>query len=121
MASTPSPGTLPVPPRKSAFFVGRDREARQVMEKPQTYGSVVITGYGGLGKSQLMAAFAERSDADGDVPGGVFWVVADGNTCQVVEALAIFVERLKSVRIPENERQDQERIERSKRTLASLC
>lgn len=42
---------------------------------------------GGVGKTQLALLFCDTAKKGDDVPGGVFWVVADGAAEQVVSAL----------------------------------
>lgn len=86
--------------------MGRGKEMQKLKEILWHYGSAAITGIGGLGKSQLMAAFAERAEVDGEVPGDVFWVVADGDASQLVESFAVLAEKLQGSMISDHERQN---------------
>ena len=67
---------LPTRPIVSPYFVGRYAELDRLKTLVQKYGSAAITGYGGLGKTQLMAAFANRLELDGDDSG--WGVLGDG-------------------------------------------
>ena len=51
---------LPDRPSVSPYFVGRNAELDRLKALLNECGSAAITGYGGLGKTQLMAAFADR-------------------------------------------------------------
>lgn len=42
-----------------------------------------------------MIAFAKRAEDNGEVPGGSFWISANGNTSKVTKALAEFAQSLK--------------------------
>lgn len=81
-------------PNPSPFFVGRQKETRILMRAVKERGSKAITGLGGVGKTQLMATFVERAELDGNVPGGVFWLSADGEAADVLESLAIIAEKI---------------------------
>ena len=70
------------------------------------YGSAAITGMGGIGKTALMTAFAKRVELDGDVPGGVHWVTADGNATQIIQSLANFIETLSQSKISDKDLRD---------------
>lgn len=65
---------------------------------------MAITGFGGLGKTQLMTALASEVEASGDAPGGVYWVTAGGDERAVIESLAEFVEKLRRKRISDIDR-----------------
>lgn len=52
---------------------------RQLKEILWRHGSAVISGYGGLGKSQVMTALAERAETDGDFLGGCRWKRIDSD------------------------------------------
>lgn len=56
-------------PKVVSWFSGRDEELVKLKEILGVYGSVAITGYGGLGKTQLMSALASGAQEDGIVPG----------------------------------------------------
>lgn len=92
------------------YFVGRDEELRNLKTALIEHGSAAITGHGGLGKSQLMTAFAERAENDGDVTGETFWVTADGEALQVVKAFATFVQILTGASISDTYRTEQEYV-----------
>ncbi len=74
--------------------------------KLNKWGSMVITQYGGVGKPELMIAFADRAEKDKLVSGGVFWVTVDGGENDVVESLAELVEKLAKKKIGEKERRN---------------
>ena len=76
------------PPAISPFFVGRTKELEQLEKILSQHGSAAITQHGGAGKTELMIAFAEQAKREKQVPGGVFWVVVDGEEAEVIEALA---------------------------------
>ena len=50
-----------VRPSVSAFFSGRTKELKTLKDKLEKWGSAVITHYGGVGKTELMTAFADRA------------------------------------------------------------
>ena len=52
------------------------------------HGSAAITQHGGVRKTELMIAFAERAKRKRQVPGGVFGVAVDGTVAEVIEAIA---------------------------------
>ncbi len=72
-------GDILPPPCLSPFFVGRAKERLNLQDILERHGSAGITQYGGAGKTQLMVSFAECAREQKLVPGGVFWVCADGN------------------------------------------
>ena len=93
-------------PSLSAFFSGRSRELgtlRKILEKR---GSAVITQYGGVGKTELMIALADRAERDEVVPGGVFWVTVDGCERDAIRSLAELAEKLTRRRMREEERRN---------------
>ena len=67
---------------------------------------MAITQYGGVGKTQLMAAFAEKAEKEGWVPGGSFWVAAHGTRSVFVESLAEFTESLTQSLLSDADRTD---------------
>lgn len=81
-------------PLLSRFFVGQSSELQKLHDIVREYGSSVISQFGGAGKTQPLVAFAEKLEADGFVPGGSFWVVADGKGAQIAQSLSSFVEQL---------------------------
>ncbi len=95
-----------VRPSLSAFFSGRTRELDTLREKLEKWGSAVITQYGGVGKTELMIALAERAEQDDAVPGGVFWVRVDGGERDVIESLARLAEKLTRRKLDEEERRN---------------
>lgn len=58
------------------------------------HGSACIRQIGGLGKTQLLIAFAEWAEKMGLIPGSCFWVSAHGSTSDVLRSVADFVESL---------------------------
>jgi tetratricopeptide (TPR) repeat protein len=73
----PEPQTLPSPHRMplhpNQHFVGRDDKLRELAGLLKTGGTVaIITGIGGMGKTQLSAELVHRYGAY--FAGGVFWV-----------------------------------------------
>ncbi|MFV9505261.1 MAG: tetratricopeptide repeat protein [Oscillochloridaceae bacterium umkhey_bin13] len=73
------PGSwLPIPPNPA--FVGRERELQilarlfevPAMPLPARRGQVIVTGPGGIGKTQLVVEFAHRYG--NCFPGGIFWL-----------------------------------------------
>ena len=95
-----------VRPSTSAFFAGRSKELRALKCILEEWGSAVITQYGGVGKTALMNAFADRAEKDDLVPGGIFWVTVDGGESDVVGSLAGLVEKLTRRRMSKTERRD---------------
>ncbi len=83
-----------VRPSVSAFFSGRKKELNTLEDILEKRGSAVITQYGGVGKTELMAAFADQADREASVPGGVFWVTVDGDCRDVINSLAGLAEKL---------------------------
>src|SRR5574337_68366 len=60
-------------PPRNALFVGREDTLKELAERLDADGAlVVLTGYGGLGKTQTAIEFAHRSEAQ--FPGGAFWL-----------------------------------------------
>ncbi len=64
----------------------------------------MVTQYGGVGKTELMIAFADQAERDKQVPGGVFWVTVDGDVRDVIGSLAGLVEKLTRRKMSEEER-----------------
>ncbi len=95
-----------VPPSVSAFFSGRKKELKTLKYIVMNRGSAVITQYGGAGKTELMAMFADLAVRDKLVPGGVWWVTVDGDERDVVGSLAGLAEKLTRREIGEEERRN---------------
>ncbi len=95
-----------VRPSLSAFFSGRSKELKSLKSILEKHGSAVITQYGGIGKTELMIAFADRAERDKQVPGGVFWVTVDGGVKDVLDSLAGLAEKLTRRRMSEDERRN---------------
>ena len=95
-----------VRPSTSGFFAGRTRELGVLKSILEKWGSAVVTQYGGVGKTALMTAFADRAEKQELVPGGVFWVTADGGESDVVVSLVGLVEKLTRRRMGEEERRN---------------
>ncbi len=90
-------------PSVSAFFSGRKKELKTLKDTLEKRGSAVITQYGGIGKTEVMVTFADRAEREELVPGGVFWVTADGDVRDVVGSLAELAEKLARRRLSEDE------------------
>ncbi len=95
-----------VRPSVSAFFSGRKKELKTLKDILGKWGCAVITQYGGMGKTELMIAFADRVERDEQVPGGVFWVTVDGDERNVIGLLAELAEKLTSRKMSEDERRN---------------
>ncbi len=95
-----------VRPSISAFFSGRARELGELRDILDKWGSAVITQYGGVGKTELMIALANRAEREEAVPGGVFWVTVDGSERDLIASLANLTEKLKRRKMSEEERQN---------------
>ncbi len=93
-------------PSVSAFFSGRKKELKTLKDILEKWGSAVVTQYGGAGKTELMIAFADRLERDGEVPGGVFWVTVDGGEKDVIGSLAGLAEKLTRRKMSEDERRN---------------
>lgn len=86
--------TMHYRPGVNSYFVGCERELYSLEQKLYKYGSVAVMQFGGVGKSQLTAAFGEKDERSQMVPGGSFWVGAHGDRSQIVHSLADFTESL---------------------------
>ncbi len=95
-----------VRPSVSAFFVGRTKELDRLRNILEKRGSAVITQYGGVGKTELMIAFADGAEQQELVPGGVFWMTVDGDVRDVLGALAGLVEKITRRKMSEEEHQN---------------
>ncbi len=95
-----------VRPSLSAFFSGRTSELSKLRDILEKRGSAVIAQYGGVGKTELMIAFADRAERDEMVPGGVFWVTVDGGDKNVIESLSRLAEKLTRRKMDEEERRN---------------
>ncbi len=93
-----------VRPSLSPFFSGRPMELGTLADILEKHGSAVITQYGGVGKTKLMIAFADRAERDEAVPGSVFWVTIDGGERDLIESLAELAEKLTQRKIGEKSR-----------------
>ncbi len=67
---------------------------------------MVVTQYGGLGKTESMIALADRAEREEVVPGGVFWVMVDGGDRDVISSLARLAEKLACKKMREEERRN---------------
>ncbi len=95
-----------VRPSLSAFFSGRTMELATLRGMLEKHGSAVLTQYGGLGKTELMIALADRAERDGVVPGGVFWVTVDGGESDAISSLARLAEKLSRKKMGEEDRRN---------------
>ena len=93
-------------PSLSPFFSGRTMELDRLRGILEKWGSTVISQYGGVGKTELMIALADRAERDKAVQGGVFWVTADGGERDVIESLAGLAEKLIRRKMEEEERRN---------------
>ncbi len=66
--------------------------------------AVVFLSTGGAGKTQLMVSFANCARKQGLVPGGVFWVTADGNKEKVLSSFVEIAESLGRFALPVREK-----------------
>ncbi len=85
---TSDDGLHHVRPSISAFFSSRTTELDTLRDIVEKWGSAVITQYGGVGKTELMIALADRAERDGMVPGGVFWLTVDSGERETIGSLA---------------------------------
>ncbi len=95
-----------VRPPVSAFFSGRKKELKTLKDMLEKQGSAVVTQYGGVGKTELMVAFADQAEQDQHEPGGVFWLTVDGNLRDVIGSLARLAEKLTRRKMSEEERRN---------------
>ncbi len=93
-------------PSLSPFFSGRKRELAILKDMLKNQGRAVIAQYDGVGKKELMTAFAYQADRDKLVPGGVFWVPVDGGEKDVIDSLAGLAEKLLRRKMKDEERQN---------------
>lgn len=91
-------------PKKTPFFVGRDNELDQIKNILDEYGSMAVMQYGGIGKTQLATAFADRAEKKGWVPGGSFWIRMGGKETDAIDSLAEFTESLTGRLLGEKDR-----------------
>ncbi len=95
-----------VRPSLTAFFSGRVRELNALRDILKKHGSAVIARYGGVGKTDLMNAFADQAERDKIVPGGVYWMTVDGDVSTVIRSLAVLVEKLTRRRMSEEDQRN---------------
>ena len=96
---------LPPRPSPSPYFVGRTKELHEIRNVLEARGSAAITGFGGLGKTEMMAAFVDRAETNGDAPGGIFWIATDGGDAPtVIESLAKYTEKLVGRKLQQEDR-----------------
>ncbi len=93
-----------VRPSLSPFFSGRTKEFNTLTEMLGKRGSALIIQYGGVGKTELMIAFADRVERDEQVLGEVFWVKIDGDEKDVLGSLARVAEKLTGEKMSDEER-----------------
>lgn len=93
-------------PKVAEHFVGREEELQRLTRILHEYGSATISHSRGIGKTQLMAAFAEKAEQSGLVPSGTYWVSVHGPRTKVLHSLADFTEALTETRLRETERND---------------
>ncbi len=93
-------------PSLPGFFSGRTKELDTPREILERWGSAVITQYGGLGKTELMIALADRAEREGAVPGGLFWVTVNGGESDVISSFARIAEKLTRRKLDEEERRN---------------
>ena len=98
-----SDGPHHVVPSVSVFFSGRKKELKTLEEMLENFGSAVITQFGGVGKTELMIAFADLAERKKQVPGGVFWVTVDRGVREVIGSLAGLAEKLIGRKMSEEE------------------
>lgn len=95
-----------VPFPHNEHFVGRDDDLQRLhaaLQKGETVGvrPAMLTGMGGIGKTQLAVEYAYRYQSD--YPGGVYWVNAAQDWQDELASLAIRV-GLRKDDVPESER-----------------
>ena len=93
-------------PSLSAFFSGRGQELDKLLAILEKWGSAVITQYGGVGKTELMIALADRVEQDHQEPREVFWVTVDGGKSDVIESIAGLAEKLTHKKMSEEMRRN---------------
>ncbi len=99
-------GLYHVWPSLSAFFSGRTKELNSLRDILLKRGSAVITQYGGVGKTELIIALADRAERNNREPRDVFWVTVDGGKKDVIESLAVLAEKLIQRKMDEDERRN---------------
>lgn len=133
----PSSGTSRTPNNlraRNRYFRGREDEMATLktalgQDQKATITHASVFGLGGIGKTALALEFCHRAVDDGTYPGGVWWMVAEGNP---VDALVSFAPVLRAtapadvqVRLPETETRadvlaEQVRLALQGQTAASL-
>ncbi len=88
---------------RHSLLVGTE-EQHELLGILERYGSIGITQYSGAGKTQLMVSFVECAHEQGLVPGGIFWVTADGDKEKVLSSFVEFVQSLEQCALPEQEK-----------------
>ncbi len=66
--------------------------------------ALVLLSTAGAGKTQLMVSFVEFARERGLVPGGIFWLTADGNKEKVLSSFVKFVQSLGQFALPKEDK-----------------
>ncbi len=66
-----SEATAGTVPPLAPYFVGRESELQQILSALKANGKVTVEGYGGVGKTQVVAAYIERHRSDYSL---IWWI-----------------------------------------------
>lgn len=88
------------------YFTGREEEMSTLENTLDKYNSAAIMQYGGIGKTQLMTAFAEKAEKKSWISGGSYWTQAHGDKNKLLSALVRFASSLTGIRLVGEEKRD---------------
>ena len=93
-------------PTLTPFFVGREEELNRLNSILKSYGAAAIMQHGGVGKTQLVVAYAERAEKSNWISNEAYWVSMHGDESRAVSSLANFAEAITGRAFQEKDRQD---------------